>query len=70
MVLGSGGTVEVVVVVGDCDSEVVVVGSTTGGSVIEAGTVLSLESVSPPQAVASRHSTKRKDADLIERVIY
>lgn len=67
--LGSGGTVEVVVVVDDCDSEVVVVGSTTGSSATEAGTVVSLESESPPQAVASRHSIKRKDADLIKRVI-
>ena len=70
--LGSGGTVEVVVVVDDFGSEVVVVGTstTTGGSATEAGTVVSLESESPPQAVASRHSTKRKDADLIKRVIY
>ena len=68
--LVAGGTAEVVVVVDDCGSEVAVVGSTTGGSVPEAGTVVSLESESPPQAVASRHSAKRKDADLIKRVIY
>ena len=68
--LVAGGTVEVVVVVGDCGSEVVVVGTTAGGSVTESGTVVLLESESPPQAVASRHSAKRKDADLIKRVIY
>ena len=68
--LVSGGTAEVVVVVDGCGSEAAVVGSTTGGSGTEAGTEGSLESESPPQAVARRHSTKRKDADLIKRVIY